>query len=84
MPDPREAIYDVLLSKKRRAEEAERQRRRRIGEYQSFAEAWTRYEEQNARANAAARSPRGLRGFTPTLVISDEANELENRGPSEA
>lgn len=84
MPDPREAIYDVLLAKKRRAEEEETKRRRRVGEYQSHAEAWAAYEEENERANAATRSPRGIRGSKPTLVIYDEINRLENSGSPEA
>lgn len=54
MPDPREAIYDVLLAKKRRADE------------QKAAEAaareagfgWAEYEAANQLANSAYQSRR--------------------------
>ena len=52
MPDPREAVYDVLLAKKRRAEQAKREAEE--------AAIWARYEESNAAAHAAYR-PGGRR-----------------------
>lgn len=56
MPDPREAIYDVLLAKKQRAEEERRRQERRVGEYQTRVQAWAEYEEENARAASADRA----------------------------
>lgn len=50
MPDPREAVYDVLLAKKRRAEEVAK-----------AAEEWQRYEEANARATAVDSGRRDRR-----------------------
>lgn len=49
MSSPREAVYDVLLSKARRAREAIPQQ---------LKEAWARYEEQNERAHALYRGDR--------------------------
>lgn len=50
MPDPREAVYDVLLAKKRRAEEQAASERRAHEHDQTFEE----WNEANARARAAA------------------------------
>lgn len=47
MPNPREAIYDVLASKQQRALEA-RQRAREEA-------AWREYQERNEQANATYR-----------------------------
>jgi hypothetical protein len=59
VPDPREAVYDVLLAKKRRADEARALAEKARAARHAFAEGtlaagddWERYEADNARANA--------------------------------
>lgn len=60
MPDPREAIYDVLLAKKQRADE--QRRRAEVGTAE--AEAWQAYLEANERAHVAYRA-KGVGGRDP-------------------
>lgn len=52
MPDPREAVYDVLLAKKRRADEAAAA----AAKLEAAGHGWAEYEEANQRANSAYNS----------------------------
>jgi len=52
MPDPREAVYDVLLAKKRRADEARAIAERNREHGQTFEE----WNAANQRARAAAKT----------------------------
>lgn len=51
MPDPREAVYDVLLAKKRRAEDE----RRLLRSNQTLAEAYEEWTAKNKTAGSQAR-----------------------------
>lgn len=51
MPDPREAVYDVLLAKQRRAED----QRRLIRGNQTLAQAYEEWSNKNRTAGAAVR-----------------------------
>ena len=51
MPDPREAVYDVLKAKAERAAEEQRRQDKRTQDYQ----AWVQYQAENELANSAYR-----------------------------
>lgn len=58
MPDPREAIFDVLQAKKQRAEEE----RRRADAGTTVGGAWAAYEEANELSQSAYAAKRNWQG----------------------
>lgn len=51
MPDPREAVYDVLKAKAERAAEEQRRQDKRTEDYRM----WAQYRAENERASSAYR-----------------------------
>jgi len=55
MPDPREAVYDVLLSKKRRAEEEREIAQARNKNAETLKDLYDEWNDNNRRARSAAK-----------------------------